>query len=1441
MKIKIPKILTACVLVAANLLPLTIRRDVSASDSRVIGYELPHWHETVTYNGGWEHHEGDMMYFFDIDGEDNIGYCLEPGRHRSDNDTLDLKDADALLSGTGQMTAEEEKETLQRILFYGYGGGYYCDGEGSARELGTGDPEDPEDNLYYAVATQILIWEVIVGERDYYGGTHGTGAANVALTIFGDPDYQDEEEHEFHLRCDYWYHKIENRVFSDNTYDPATGRGSSYGRPRPSFSSMYRSSAPVWEVGSNGYVKLEDLNEDISDYDFTDIDFFVGAGTDQELDPGLVSYSISGDTIEIWFDPSADPDNITMRLRSNLRGRGDIRIYDDGIYGDGDDEDNLQAVAVSGGGFYGITSWVAFEKSMGTFSLQKTASSDGDVVSGISFTVESLDGNGSFEGTTDGNGDLVFEDGDRVLELVPGNYRVTEQVPETYLTLRDGYKIPYTYDTPEGWTKTEGGFYTDILIDGGQDITLRAENIRQQGGVEVSKDIPEGDTFDPGTVTFKLYLDSDSDGKISSPDRLVATGDTSSDGSVSWDFDVTGLPFGQYVLTETWEEESMDLEDGSSITYVSLNLSGWTRIGDNSYETSFVIDGDRDLQVVNEELTNSLRVLKVTGTDGDSADISFELRTSGGSLVARGETSTTGERGEGCPVLWDLGENEVETIERLPAGDYRIVEYIPDSVYIDPVTGETGDASYTYDVPEGFTLSSDGTYFYRDISVEDAEDQVVTISCENIRKQADLKIRKVSEEGVVSGIAFDLYYRGNEVRFDSASAVRVFMGTYVTGEDGTVDITGLPYGWYDIEEQYPEYNEVRFVGGTAGNGIKRVHLTSASPSYSTEITAINIIKASVSVSKVDGENGELVPGAVFDIYADINGNGIVDGEERSEFTRISDDDNDGVVVFEGLGAGSYLIAEAEAPENYLLSEECISVDVEKGMLYEVSFADQPYKALIRIRKCDGDDPDHLLSGAVFELYEDVDSDGVLDPDIDVRSSVSFVETTDDNGDPVYVTDGGLRAGDYLILETVSPEGFSAAEGGNVTPVTITPDVDTLNMEYLNVTIGNYCRGTVHITKIDELYPDNRLSGAVFTVFDLQGNVVGTMREENVGEYYLRDLPWGDYIVEETVAPPGFNRSNNTYPFSIRTDGETVDIEDPGFTGVANDATGALTIVKCDGKDTDILLPGAVFSVYIDVNADCTYSEGIDVFYGSVEDEDGDGCYRLEDIPRQNYIVREEIAPEGYETDPNWYAFSVTAELSEIIVGNDTYTQIDGVRGLFLNEGTVIGTTLGEKETGKTELLPEGIVTLEDVVSYKGLIVGMEYELQGELRDKETGEVLKDSEGNDIRTQVIFTAEDQSGQISVFFDVDVKDLRGKDIVCFEYMYRDGKQVGHHTDINDSDQTVTITRPEPVVSGVSKELPGTGESWGSGNLIAGILVSVSSVAVLICYMKQRRKDI
>ena len=108
-----------------NPLPL------DAASSAVIGYDLPHYHDEVVYNGGWRHHAGNKIYFFDIDGEDNIGYCLEPGRHRSDDQTLDSKDVSDIIDGTSVMTAEQEEETLERILFYGYGRGRFWTGDNS--------------------------------------------------------------------------------------------------------------------------------------------------------------------------------------------------------------------------------------------------------------------------------------------------------------------------------------------------------------------------------------------------------------------------------------------------------------------------------------------------------------------------------------------------------------------------------------------------------------------------------------------------------------------------------------------------------------------------------------------------------------------------------------------------------------------------------------------------------------------------------------------------------------------------------------------------------------------------------------------------------------------------------------------------------------------------------------------------------------------------------------------------------------------------------------------------------------------------------------------------------------------------------------------------------------------------------------------------------------
>lgn len=86
-------------------------------------------------------------------------------------------------------------------------------------------------------------------------------------------------------------------------------------------------------------------------------------------------------------------------------------------------------------------------------------------------------------------------------------------------------------------------------------------------------------------------------------------------------------------------------------------------------------------------------------------------------------------------------------------------------------------------------------------------------------------------------------------------------------------------------------------------------------------------------------------------------------------------------------------------------------------------------------------------------------------------------------------------------------------------------------------------GNVTVTKIDEEYPDNRLSGAEFTVYSDEKceDKIGALTETEKGVYLLENLEYGKYFLKETVAPDGFILDENVYPFSIENDSETIEI------------------------------------------------------------------------------------------------------------------------------------------------------------------------------------------------------------------------------------------------------------------------------------------------------------
>lgn len=120
----------------------------------------------------------------------------------------------------------------------------------------------------------------------------------------------------------------------------------------------------------------------------------------------------------------------------------------------------------------------------------------------------------------------------------------------------------------------------------------------------------------------------------------------------------------------------------------------------------------------------------------------------------------------------------------------------------------------------------------------------------------------------------------------------------------------------------------------------------------------------------------------------------------------------------------------------------------------------------------------------------------------------------------------------------------------------------------------------------------------------------------------------------------------------------------------------------------------------------------------------------------------------------------------------------------------VETTLLDKATSSHAGLAQEKVELVDTVTYTNLIPGKEYVVTGTLMDKETGKELKGEDDKPITKTVKFTPEKADGAIEVVFEVKGSLLAGKNIVAFEKVEHDNKEVASHCDINDENQTVAF---------------------------------------------------
>ena len=128
--------------------------------------------------------------------------------------------------------------------------------------------------------------------------------------------------------------------------------------------------------------------------------------------------------------------------------------------------------------------------------------------------------------------------------------------------------------------------------------------------------------------------------------------------------------------------------------------------------------------------------------------------------------------------------------------------------------------------------------------------------------------------------------------------------------------------------------------------------------------------------------------------------------------------------------------------------------------------------------------------------------------------------------------------------------------------------------------------------------------------------------------------------------------------------------------------------------------------------------------------------------------------------------------------------------------------------GEKDILADEKITVLDDVEFHGLIPGTEYRLEGKLMDKETGEVFKDKDGNDVTATATFTPDTADGTRTLTFTVKSEEIEGKTLVAFESLFCVDVKIAAHEDLDDEDQTVTIPkiRTTAAVSGARSAYPG-----------------------------------
>ena len=1235
-------------------------------------------HEALQYMNGWNTGGATDKLMLRAIGSytGQICYCIEPGTGQHTGDTFTQKDESFWNNFPPEYNKTIDSDSIKlfigRIIQYGYTGNV-------STEWRTQNPEGA-NNLAHAIATQLLIWETIVGERNYDFHHVDTGNCNRVTEFIraNNPIRSQIMEH---------YARIEKSVQNHSKV--------------PSFFARSTSKAQTVEMSWDGkqYISvLHDSNDVLSEYSF-------------KADNPAVSLQVNGNVLTVTSQTA--PENvITVTAEKKNSSRKGLITWTDGIYVPGKGSQDMVTYTQSVND--PVKGYLNLKISYGSAKIVKT-SEDGKV-DDVSFRIQ---GNGIDKTVKTANGGQIQID-----NLMPGVYTVTEQTENKY----------------------EPQEIRRVTVVSGQTATVNFNNKLKRGNLTVIKTsedgLNEGVKFHLfGTSLSGLAVDeyavADKSGKAYFKDVLIGSG---------------------YTLEET----------DTAVRYVVPKKQTaeieWNKVTEKSFH-------------------NILKKWQLTVTKSDN-----------GNGTPQGDASLAGAK---YGVY--KGEQLVDTYITDSNGQFTTKYYVCDS---DWTLRELTPS-------EGYLVNTEILHIGAEAKLYTAEYNSTALDALETVQKGKIAVIKHCDDGSTQietpekGAEFEVYLKKSGSYENAKESERDIL---VCDENGFAETKLLPYGIYTVMQ----------TKGWDGKEMMKPFDVFISKNGETYRYLINnaVFKSLIEIVKKDAETGKIIPasGIGFKVRNTDTGEYIV--QHINYPTPIDIDtyytDSTGKLMLpEALSYGNYEIVEQNTCYGYVLDSTPVPfkvdgsktvVTVEKHNIAQkgtitVAKTGEVFSTVSQTdRLCQPVYETKGLQGAVYEITaaEDVYTlDGTLRY---AKGAVVDEITTEKDG---RATSKPLYLGKYEIREIKAPYGM-----------VLNGESQTIELTYagqeisITETSAEFCnerqKAEISLAKVlaqDEkfgigmnseilsvqfgLFADEDLKAADGSVIPKDSLLGIVSCDENGKAAFNTDIPVGAKLhVKEISADSHYLLSDEKYYVIFEYAGQnvaTVNLSVNNGELIENNLIyGTVKGLKID-RETDETIAGALFGLF---KADETeFTEKTAILLAKSNEN---GIFTFENIPFGEWTIKELQPAENYLPSDNIHRITVTEneQIIEITAVNDRIPEIK-----------TTATVDGEKEICATE-----VFTLTDTVSYKHLIPGKEYVLKGILIDKSTGKPLVIN-GKKIHSEASFTPENPSGEVTVKFTFDSKFIKqDTDIVIFENLYRDGKELAVHANIEDEGQTVKVKVPK-----------------------------------------------